>query len=282
MSVTYTSTTGKPVIVGSYIIGVSPGLSLDNAVDELDVLVGISLNRTNTTALELKSNLQEIVNVIPVIIPNSSTVATNGSITLTALPDTYALGAWVYLPAGAIVGGAAGFYWTVFSSTTEGIVKTNYVDPSATEFLPYVPTGTLTTAVGSNSAYVTPTASDVALINITLPANTVSVGSALKAFCRVTCPSTANAKTVKHLLGTTTIGYQTFAGLTTGGILTTATFSRTNAKQITGTFGDSGSTATTFGTVNTAAESKFVITGQLAAPTEYIVLEAFTISQTFN
>ena len=281
MSVTYTSTTGKAVIVGSYIIGVSPGLSLDNAVDELDVLVGISLNRTNTTALELKSNLQEIVNVIPVIIPNSSTVATNGSITLTALPDTYALGAWVYLPAGAIVGGAAGFYWTVFSSTTEGIVKTNYVDPSATEFLPYVPTGTLTTAVGSNSAYVTPTASDVALINITLPANTVSVGSVLKAFCRVTCSMAVGTKTVKHLLGTTTIGSQAFTS-STGGTLTTATFSRTNAKQIMGTFGDSGIAATTVGTVNTAAASKFVITGQLSSTTGYIVLEAFTISQTFN
>ena len=281
MSVTYTSTTGKAVIVGSYIIGVSPGLSLDNAVDELDVLVGISLNRTNTTALELKSNSQEIVNAIPVIIPNSSTVGTNGAITLTALQDTYALGAWVYLPAGAIVGGAAGFYWTVFSSTTEGIVKTNYVDPSATEFLPYVPTGTLTTAVGSNSAYVTPTASDVALINITLPANTVSVGSVLKAFCRVTCSMAVGTKTVKHLLGTTTIGSQAFTG-PTGGTLTTATFSRTNAKQIMGTFGDSGIAATTFGTVNTAAASKFVITGQLAATTGYIVLEAFTISQTFN
>lgn len=281
MSVTYTSTIGKAVIAGSYVVGVSPGLALDNAVDELDALVGISLNRTNTTAWELKSNLQEIVNAIPVIIPNSSTVATNGAITLTALPDTYALGAWVYLPAGAIVGGAAGFYWTIFSSTTAGIVKTNYVDPSATEFLPYVPTGTLTTAVGSNSGYVTPTASDVALINITLPANTVSVGSALKAFCRVTCPSAADAKTVKHLLGTTTIGSQAFT-TSTGGTLTTATFSRTDAKQIMGTFGDTGVSATTFGTVNTAAESKFVITGRLAATTGYIVLEAFAVSQTFN
>ena len=281
MSVTYTSTIGKAVIAGSYVVGVSPGLALDNAVDELDALVGISLNRTNTTAWELKSNLQEIVNAIPVIIPNSSTVATNGAITLTALPDTYALGAWVYLPAGAIVGGAAGFYWTIFSSTTAGIVKTNYVDPSATEFLPYVPTGTLTTAVGSNSAYVTPTASDIALINITLPANTVSVGSALKAFCRVTCPNAADAKTVKHLLGSTTIGSQAFS-TSTGGTLTTATFSRTNAKQVMGTFGVSGIAATTFGTVNTAAASKFVITGQLAATTGYIVLEAFTVSQTFN
>jgi len=187
----------------------------------------------------------------------------------------------VYLPAGAIVGGAAGFYWTVFSSTTAGIVKTNYVDPSATEFLPYVPTGTLTTAVGSNSAYVTPTGSDVALINITLPANTVSVGSALKAFCRVTCPIAEDAKTVKHLLGSTTIGSRAFT-ISTGGTLTTATFSRTNAKQIMGTFENSGVAATTFGTVNTAAASKFVITGQLAATTGYIVLEAFTVSQTFN
>lgn len=258
-----------------------PGLQLESAVDLLDQLVGISLSRTNTTALSLISNITEVVGTVPIVIPNSSTVATNGAITVTALADTYSGGAWVYLPADAIVGGLAGLYWTIFSSTTAGIVKTNYVNPATTEFVPYVPTGTLVTAVGSNSAYVTPTAVDVPLVNITLPANSVSIGSNIKTFCRVTCPSAADDKIVKHLLGATAVGSQTFT-TSTGGTLTTAIFSRSSAKQVLGTYGDSGIAATTFGTVNTAAASKIVIAGQLAAVTGYLVIEAFVVSQTLN
>jgi hypothetical protein len=210
MSVLYTSTTGAAVNAGNYIVTVSPGLQLETAVDVLDQLVGVSLARTNTTALSIISDVAEVSCAIPVIIPNSSTVATNGAITVTALADTYSGGAWVYLPEDAIVDGLAGFYWTIFSSTTAGVVKTNYIDPATTEFVPYIPTGTITTAVGSNSAYVTPTGVDIALVNLTLPANSVSVGSNIKTFCRITCPSAADDKIIKHLLGSTAIGTQTF------------------------------------------------------------------------
>lgn len=281
MSVLYKSSTGATVNAGNYIVTVSPGLQLEYAVDDLDKLVGVSLTRTNTTALSLISNTTEVTGTIPVIIPNSSTVATNGAITVTALPTTYSTGAWVYLPAGAIVDGLAGLYWTVFSSTTAGVVKTNYIAPATTEFVPTIPTGTLVTAVGSNSAYVTPTASDIALINITLPANSIPVGSNIKTFCRVTCPSAADDKIVKHLLGSTTIGSQTFT-TSTGGTLSTAAFSRTNAKQILGSYGDSGVAATTYGTVDTTAATKLVITGQLAAVTGYLVIEAFSVTQVTN
>lgn len=278
MSVIYTSTTGSAVTVESYVVTVTPGLQLGNAVDVLDKLVGVSLSRTNTSALSLVSNAAEVVGTVPVVIPNSSTVATNGAITVTALADTYSGGAWVHLPAGAVVGGSAGLYWTIFSSTTAGIVKTNYVNPATTEFVPYIPTGTPVTAVGSNAAYVTPTAADVPLVNITLPANSVSVGSTIKTFSRVTCPSAADDKIVKHLLGATSIGSQTFT-TSTGGSLATAAFSRTNAKQVLGSYGDSAIAATTFGAVDTTAASKLVITGQLAAVTGYLVLEAFIFSQ---
>ncbi|OHE77781.1 MAG: hypothetical protein A3F67_08050 [Verrucomicrobia bacterium RIFCSPHIGHO2_12_FULL_41_10] len=278
MSVTYKSTTGSTVTTGSYTVSVTPGLQLDTAIDALDKLVGVSLSRTNTAALDLNSNSNEITGVIPVIVPNSSTVATNGNITVTALPATYSEGAWVYLPAGAVVSGLAGLYWTVFSSTTAGSVKTNYVDPATTEFVPYIPTGTITTAVGSNAAYTTTTATDLPLVNITLLANSVSPGSAIKMFSRVTCPNAADAKTVTHLLGATSIGSQAFT-TSTGGSLTTAAFARTLTKQILGSYGDSTIAATTYGTVNLAAASKVVIAGQLAAGTGYLVLEAFNVAQ---
>lgn len=281
MSVLYKSTTGTPVNAGTYIVTASPGLQLENAVDILDQLVGITLTRTNTTSLSIASKVEEITGSIPVILPNSATVATNGAITLTALATTYSNGAWVYLPAGAIVDGLAGLYWTIFSSTTAGVVKTNYVDAATTEFIPYVPSGTLVTAVGSNSAFVTPTGSDITLVNITLPANSISPGSNLKTYCIVTCPSAADDKIVKHKLGSTTIAQQLFT-TSTGGTLSTIVFSRTNAKQILALYGDSAIGATSFGAVDTTAVSKLVITGQLEDVAGYLVLEAFTVSQVTN
>lgn len=279
MTVLYKSTTSAPVNAGSYTVTQNPGLELPKAVDELDALVGISLTRTYSSADSIASEVKEILGAIPVIIPNSSTVATNGDITVTALADTYDGGAWVYLPANAIVGGLAGLYWTIFSSTTAGNVKTNYVNPATTEFIPYVPEGTPVSAVGSNSAYTTTTGSDLPLVNITLPANSVSPGSALKVYSRVTCPNAADNKIVKHKLGTTDMGSQTFT-TSTGGALSTAAFARTSAQQVIGSFGDSGIAATTFGSVDTSAASKIQITGQLAAGTGYLVLEAFAVEKT--
>jgi hypothetical protein len=281
MSVNYKSTTGAPINVGSHVVGIDPGLTLETALDTLDALVGVSLSRTNTDAKELSSNVAEMVGTVPVIIPNSSTVATNGNITVTALASSYTGGAWVYLPAGAVVSGLAGLYWTVFTSTTAGNVKTNYVDPATTEFLPYTPTGAVVSATGSNGAYVTLIATDTPLVNITLPANSVTVGSTIKTFSRVTCPNAADAKTVTHALGATTIGTQAFT-TSTGGSLTTAVFSRTNATQVMGSYGDSAIAATTFGSVDTTAASKLVIMGKLAATTGYIVVEVFTVAQTTN
>ena len=280
MSVIYTSTTGKAVVVNSYVVGVSPGLQLPEAVDELDSLIGVSLSRTYSSALSLLSGSKELCGSVPVIIPNSTTVATNGSMTVTALPTTYSDGAWVYLPAGAIVGGSAGYYWTVFSSSTVGAVKTNYIDP-ASEFLPYVPTGTLVAAVGSNSSFTTPTATDITMVNITVPANYLPNGSTVKMFSRVTCPNNANAKTNKHLLGTTLISSQNFAS-GTGGMLTTSMFNRTRTSQVLGKYADTAISGTTYGTVDTTATTKLVIASQLAQDTDYIVLEAYVIELTIK
>ena len=69
---------------------------------------------------------------VPLGLLPSGTVAADGTITLaTALPTTYSGGMWGRLPAGAVVGGAAGLYWIVFSSTAVGAVKTSFADPAA-------------------------------------------------------------------------------------------------------------------------------------------------------
>lgn len=278
MSIIYTSTTGSAVNVGTYVVTVTPGLQVEKAIDELDALVGTSLARTAGTGLDVASAPQEILGTVPVIIPNSSTVATNGDITVTALAAAYVGGAWVHLPAGAVVGGAAGLYWTVFTTTTAGNVKTNFVDPATTEFIPYTPSGAVVSAVGSNGAYVTPTAI-TPLVNITLPP--MSVGSAVKTFTRVTCPNAADAKTVTHSLGTTAIGAQAFT-TSTGGTLSTSVHSRTSATQVMNVPGVAAISGTTFGAEDTSVASKLVISGTLAATTGYITLEVFTVTQVIN
>jgi hypothetical protein len=61
---------------------------------------------------------------IPFIVASSGSMADNGALTaLTALPETYSGGCYLYLPANAIsAGSAAGWYWAVMSSTTAGTV----------------------------------------------------------------------------------------------------------------------------------------------------------------
>jgi hypothetical protein len=116
---------------------------------------------------------------VPVGIANNGTVATNGQITLgTALPRIYSGGIWLYLPAGAVSGGAAGLYWCVMSSVTVGQVYTNFADTSQV-FVPYIPTGTLVNAVGSNAAYTQITNTDIVLANVTLPAGSLGNSGAV-------------------------------------------------------------------------------------------------------
>jgi hypothetical protein len=116
---------------------------------------------------------------VPVGIAPNATVATNGQITLgTALPRIYSGGIWLRLPAGAVVGGPAGLYWCVMSSTTVGQVYTNFADTSQ-GFVPYIPTSTLVNAVGSNAAYTQTTATDIVLASVTLPGNSLGNNGAV-------------------------------------------------------------------------------------------------------
>jgi hypothetical protein len=117
---------------------------------------------------------------VPVGIAPNATVATNGQITLgTALPRIYSGGIWLRLPAGAVVGGAAGLYWGVMSSTTVGQVYTNFADTSQ-GFSPYIPTGTLVNAVGSNAAYTQTTNASIVLCKITIPAGSLGANGQLR------------------------------------------------------------------------------------------------------
>lgn len=114
------------------------------------------------------------------VIAGTGTIAANGTLTLNvAAPIIMDGGAWLHFPAGAVVGGQAGFYWTVMSSTTVGQVYTNFINIATSTSLPQKPTGSLTLATGSNSSYSN-SAGSFNFINLTIPANTIQQGSAMK------------------------------------------------------------------------------------------------------
>jgi hypothetical protein len=109
---------------------------------------------------------------IPFIIPSSGVMGNNGALSgITALSTTFPQ-AYVYLPAGAISSGsAAGWYYTVFSSTTAGTVYNN-VYTSGTPTVPASPSAFVTTGP---SAYVQTTGFITSLNpTVTIPANSMT------------------------------------------------------------------------------------------------------------
>lgn len=138
---------------------------------------------------------------VPVILAPNGTVAADGTITLgTALTTVFSGGAWLRLPAGAVVGGASGLYWAIFSSTTVGSVRAVYVDP-AQPFTPYVPTGTPAAAVGSGAAYTQTSGVEITLVNITIPGKAIGENGSWRLVDTSASSNSANQKILQWRLG---------------------------------------------------------------------------------
>lgn len=214
---------------------------------------------------------------IPCIIANSGTVATNGTVTLgTALQLTYPQ-AWLYLPAGAVVGGSAGWYYVIMSSTTVGQVYTNY-QATMTQPLALGAAATLTAAVGSNSGY-TGVTTTVQMAAAVIPAGLLGTNGAVRMTGYWAHNSTAGAKVAGILFGGSTV--LTSSQTTTLGInLTKTVHNRAADKQLIRVAVDNQiaqSVAPTLLSIDTTAEVTASLTGSIAVATDTMVLESFLI-----
>lgn len=221
---------------------------------------------------------------VPVCLAPNGTVATNGIVTLgTALPATYAGGIWLRLPANAVVGGSAGLYWAVMSSTTQGQVYSNFADP-ASEFIPFVPASPLVAAVGSNSAYTQSTGADVTLVNVTLPGSSLGITGALHGSCVLVNNNTAGNKILTGKIGSTSFygpkTRTTSTGETFSGMLVrnrgVANRNMTFINTVPNDGGNSVAGNPAILDVNTEVDLSITITGQIATATDFIILEAST------
>lgn len=222
---------------------------------------------------------------IPVIVAPNGTIATNGVVTVgTALPTTYSGGAWVRFPAGAVVAGSAGLYYTVFSSTTVGQVYTNFSDAS-TAFTPSIPTS-LVAATGSNAGYTQGVGSDFNLANITVAGGLMGANGMLRPSYYIQTNNSAGNKISKCAFSTIamcTITTTTSIGTRIQPYLLNAG-SMALQKSPLATSGTAGigltsgtASAMTYSTIDTSTAQQLVLTGQIATATDYIILESLTI-----
>lgn len=217
---------------------------------------------------------------LPVILPSNGTVATDGTITLaTALTTTYG-DAWIYLPAGAVVGGAAGLYFTRFTSTTVGQVFTLYANPSNIDFAAYNPVLLelpLVNAVGSNSAYTQTTATEINLLRNTIPGGLLGLSGQVDVRLLITTPSNANAKTPRVVFGSTTIHSANITNTVCNNISKDIVNRSSDRRQVCTALAALGHGASTAAPVYaseiTSEDVVMRFTGQLAVATDFLVYE---------
>jgi hypothetical protein len=215
---------------------------------------------------------------LPIVVPSNGTVASTGIITLvTALPTVYA-DVWLYLPAGAIVGGIAGMYYAEFTSTTVGQVYTNFVNPTVVDFEPYDPVvETHVNAVGSGSAYTQTTGSSLVVMRDTLPGNLMGKSGSIEVNAGISVNNNANAKNLKFNFGEFNFSSVSLASILSANISKSILNRAATNKQVATALGSFGhgavSGALLYGTVETKNDVIINVTVQLATATDYVVLE---------
>lgn len=113
---------------------------------------------------------------IPFIKASSGTMGNNGAVSgMTALPQTYSGGAYLYLPSSAIsAGSAAGWYWFVGSSTTAGTVYNS----TYTSGIPVAGTATAFSTTGPGA--FTGATGAITAVSVTIPATLIGANGTVE------------------------------------------------------------------------------------------------------
>lgn len=210
---------------------------------------------------------------VPVMLASSGSITTAGVLTVNSgNADTYSGGCWVYLPAGTVVGGAAGFYWVIFSNTTTAQVYSTYRNAN-TGFVANKPIGTQLAAVGSNDVYTAAT-TITKLQGIMLPANLLTTSSSLSIEYTSSNVNDINDKTITVTLGGTALLAE---------VNTTTTYTNNSLRVLNrGVLNKQvvcpKSGAPTYQSIDTSANNLLSISGTLEDPSGNIVIESLRIT----
>lgn len=199
----------------------------------------------------------------PFVMPGGTTnsVGLNGTLNLAVAQSSQVLGGcWMYFPAGAInAGSAAGWYWTVLSTTTTGTVYNTLYTSGAP-----VPPVSPTPFAGTAGSAFTQTTTEIVGPVISLPAGALGPNGHIDTQIATVTGGTSSAKVLRVRLAGQQLFSVNSAVATTPNTLT---FAKTQAQgrtaaQITNsmlTYTQSGA-ALTATTANTAAVCTYAIT----------------------
>lgn len=216
----------------------------------------------------------------PIGIAPTGTMAANGAVTLgTALNTTYSGGIWLYFASGAVyAGSAAGFFWTVMSSTTLGTVyDTIYVPGTSSWDIPASPTAIVAAGPGA----FTGVTSEITALSVTLPGGSLGNHGALLTKNRFLHPNNANNKICTEKFGGNSIATGT---RTTTAVARSSNYLRNCGLQ-TKQQNNAGGIAFNDGTttaapaqlsVNTAADVTCAVSLTMAVATDYAILADYS------
>lgn len=144
---------------------------------------------------------------LPVVIPSSGTMAANGAVTITTGLNAALATAplWLFFPAGAVYAGSvAGLYYTQMATTTTGTVFDN-VYAGGSNAAPVSPTPIVAAGPGAYTQSLV----EITLFSGTLPGGLIGPNGSIQSHAIAQYTNSANAKTLRHKLGTTVYGSYT-------------------------------------------------------------------------
>lgn len=240
-------------------------------------ITGGSITGTNAPYMLSKS-------AIPFIHVSSGSIGNNGALTgITALPLTYSGGAYVYYPANSIAAGVgAGWYWTVFSSTTAGtIYNSTYTSGTPAN-------GTLTAFATTGPGAFTGDTTERAGPTITLPANAMGPSGQIRVLTTWQVTNNANNKPSRVRFGGaagTAYLSQNFASVQTAAhetyIANRGASLQIGPPNLTAAFG-TATTGLATSTVDTTASTTIVLSVGKATATDNQVLEQYAIQVAYG
>jgi len=256
-------------------------MSLSPTLDTLAVDVGpfTANGAVPSSALGSMTEFVLFQSSIPFVIPSSGTMGNNGALSSLSpgLPRTISA-CYMYFAVNVIASGvAAGWYYTVMSSTTAGTVYNNAYT-SGQPSIPASPTAFATTGPGAYTGVAT----SQAAMQYSLPALTMGFRDTLRITEKYSWTSSTNTKTFSTTFGGSTA--QSFTNATSGNtsaivLLDISAQDATNA-QVCGNSGSStGATSSNFAflTIDTTAAQTLAFNIQHNTAAEFVILESVLI-----
>ena len=210
--------------------------------------------------------------------PSSGTIGANGALTLTtALPRVVSEMYW-HFPANVMYSGsAAGLYYTVMSSTTQGTVYNNRY----TGGIPATP-AVLTPIVGAGPGTYTPVSgSEIALYTNTLPGGLIGPSGEMRSTLMAEYPGNTDSKSLLERINGVLFGSIVQTSLTvTGSRSYWATIARNSQQKNLSTglvgFGNVNNAALVITNVDLSVDQQYVIYCNVSTSTSWVFISHFT------